>query len=716
MSAPRQPIRFGPFEADPTAGELRRAGTRIKLQDQPFRILTILLSRPGEVVTREELREQLWPDGTFVEFEHSLNTSINKLRRALNDSADTPRYIETVPRRGYRFVGEIDRAAPPPSRRRIVLAAVIAAAVVLTVVVGWWLSRLSGPRTQYTLRQLTFDSGVTRDPMISADGKFVVYASDRAGDGNLDIWMQQIGADAAIQLTDHPARDHEPSFSADGQLIVFASARDGGGIYVKPALGGAARLVYQGSGQEPRFSPDGKWISFSNYGGPNSGAWVVPSEGGNPIELHPDDPRTRNLILTPPIWLPDGAGVLTGSNGQENWLILSPDGKIPIRTGLHQDWLVKRGFEWRIRAGAVDWYLMRPEAWWAARDRVIFTATHGASTNLWSVPLSLATGKVTGEPERLTTGAGPDVCPSVARNGRIVFSDPSANLNVVSVPLDANTGEVTGPLESLTSDLAKYEFPVVSPDGRKIAYHSDRSGGHDIWIHDLETGDRQALTDLGDLHWQGGVAFSPDSSEVAFSRKQDAIYIVSAKGGVPRKVVAEAWGVRDWSPDGEKLLIGRRVLDISTGELTELFEQGAHDPRVSPDGRWVAFHAFAGPDRRQIRVAPFRPDRTTPVDEGIPITDGESNEYRAAWSPDGNLLYFSSARDGHNCIWAQRLDPQTKQPAGPPFEVYGFHETTPTLASRSHGIWLSVASDRIVFNIARISGNIWMLEPMEEDE
>ena len=117
---PAPPVRFGPFEADAAAGELRKNGARIKLQDQPFRILLLLLERPGEVVTREELVENLWPKGTFVEFEHSLNTSINKLRRALNDSAAHPRYIETVPRRGYRFIGMFEGFSSP-RRNRVAL-------------------------------------------------------------------------------------------------------------------------------------------------------------------------------------------------------------------------------------------------------------------------------------------------------------------------------------------------------------------------------------------------------------------------------------------------------------------------------------------------------------------------------------------------------------------------------------------------------------------
>src|SRR5206468_10905447 len=107
-------LRFGVFEVDVRAGEVRKQGVRIKLQEQPFHVLTVLLQRPGEVVTREELRNQNWPADTFVDFDNSLNTAINKLREALGDSADSPRFIETLPRRGYRFIAPVigvDRAA-----------------------------------------------------------------------------------------------------------------------------------------------------------------------------------------------------------------------------------------------------------------------------------------------------------------------------------------------------------------------------------------------------------------------------------------------------------------------------------------------------------------------------------------------------------------------------------------------------------------------------
>lgn len=104
-------VRFGIFEVDLAAGELRKGGVRMRLQEQPFQVLCLLMRRSGKVVTREELRQQLWPADTFVDFDHSLNTAVNKLREALGDSASTPRYVETVARRGYRFLAPVERAA-----------------------------------------------------------------------------------------------------------------------------------------------------------------------------------------------------------------------------------------------------------------------------------------------------------------------------------------------------------------------------------------------------------------------------------------------------------------------------------------------------------------------------------------------------------------------------------------------------------------------------
>src|SRR5258707_154090 len=181
-ATPRRILRFGSFEVDLASGELRRQGLKIRLQDQPLRLLALLLERAGEVVTREELRDKLWPADTFVDFDHSLNTAVRKLREALGDSAETPRYVETLARRGYRFVAplaepgptaplahsadaDVASASPPPAtrkppsaRRALVIAAVLASAAL----VAYWVGGRPRPRTppgrRLTLAVLPFDN------------------------------------------------------------------------------------------------------------------------------------------------------------------------------------------------------------------------------------------------------------------------------------------------------------------------------------------------------------------------------------------------------------------------------------------------------------------------------------------------------------------------------------------------------------------------------
>ena len=272
-------------------------------------------------MTREELRHKLWPADTFVDFDQNLNAAVKRLRRALNDSADSPRLIETLPRRGYRLIvpvsatgqqGEAstgnnsahpsrvlsDLADSAPKRetkewlpRRSVLIPVSPAVVLVALVLGvaLWSTRRRKPVQEPAMRQLTSDSGLTFQPALSPDGNLVAYASDRSGEGNLDIWLKHVARGEPMRLTQHPADDYEPAFSPDGSRITFRSDRKGGGIYVIPALGGDEKLIAMQGGR-PRFLPDGNWIAywagptrwkrFTSDAGFTGGVYVVASSGG----------------------------------------------------------------------------------------------------------------------------------------------------------------------------------------------------------------------------------------------------------------------------------------------------------------------------------------------------------------------------------------------------------------------------------------------------
>jgi DNA-binding winged helix-turn-helix (wHTH) protein len=203
-------LRFGVFEVDRKTGELRRSGTRLRLQDQPFQVLLALLERPGEVVTRDELRGRLWPDDTFVDFEHSINTAVRRLRDALGDSAENPRFVETVARRGYRFLApvsgavevsgprEVSRAPSHPVRRWWILGAV-AFGLLVGAVVGWHAAHSAATRaSNITERRLTANAAElpVTDGMISPDGKYLVF-TDSGG-----FYLRQIdtGETHAINL------------------------------------------------------------------------------------------------------------------------------------------------------------------------------------------------------------------------------------------------------------------------------------------------------------------------------------------------------------------------------------------------------------------------------------------------------------------------------------------------------------------------------------
>ncbi len=314
--APRL-VRFGVYELDLHSGELRKSGARLSLQQQPLQLLSVLLEQPGELVTREELRKRLWPDDTFVDFEHGLNAAVKRLRDTLGDSADSPRFVETVPRRGYRFIAPVSvpngPAAPAESaagRRRVGWVwMTVGVAVAAVIALSSWALRKSSVREPAAVdgtsprgpagpvMRLTTGSDLNTEPTVSPDGEWVAYASDRSGEGNLDIWMQRLSGGEAVRLTRDAADDREPAFSADGSRIAFRSERDGGGIYVMPAhSSGEARLLVP-EAHGPRFSPDGRWLAYSI--GParfsmdksmafRAQTYLIPTAGGEATRLLPD--------------------------------------------------------------------------------------------------------------------------------------------------------------------------------------------------------------------------------------------------------------------------------------------------------------------------------------------------------------------------------------------------------------------------------------------
>src|SRR5579859_5401326 len=249
-------VRFGVFEVDLRAGEVRRQGSKVKLQDQPFQVLVMLLERPGQVVTREELRDRIWPAGIFVDFDKSLSKAINKIREALGDSTENSRFIETLPRRGYRFLvqvesGQADRptallplSASPRRRLPLVLWGITATlALAIIVGAGVWVS-VRQPEQQpgqsaLIAVPLTTYPGSQSAPSFSPDASRVAFAWDGPNKGHADIYVKLIGTENLLRLTHDPAEDsYTPAWSPDGRYIAFlrSSRGDHAAVMLAPSI------------------------------------------------------------------------------------------------------------------------------------------------------------------------------------------------------------------------------------------------------------------------------------------------------------------------------------------------------------------------------------------------------------------------------------------------------------------------------------------------
>jgi len=211
---------------------------------------------------------------------------------------------------------------------------------------------------------------------------------------------------------------------------------------------------------------------------------------------------------------------------------------------------------------------------------------------------------------------------------------------------------------------------------------------------------------------------------VAYAHNRPGIvefFLVSARGGVPEKVTDAGNRLQDWSSDGRFLIFhstNRRVveaLEIASGRISQILKPARFSPfqeHFSPDGRWLTFILRTSPDQTRIFVAPFRGEALVPEAEWIAVTDGAGADDKPRWSPDGGLLYFASERDGFRCVWAQRLDLATRQPAGAPFPAFHAHSARRSLQRVPLSLLeISVARDKLVFNMVERTGNIWLARP-----
>jgi len=291
--AMKDPLRFGVFEIDPSSRELRKHGVRIKLQDQPFAVLLILLEKPGEIVTREELQQRLWPADTFVEFDKGIYNALKRLREALGDSAENPRYVETLPRRGYRFIAPITNTCPitsvdvqseaaplnlgqTRSRRITLLASLIAFLVAVSGVAVWrWMARHPGAPRVLGFRQLTHD-GQAKEGPLATDGPRVYFNEILPGPHSVVAQVSVHGGESAplpIQLSQPTVAD----VSEDGtDLLLENHEEDGESLWIQPVLSGSPRRVGTVLAHDAAFGPGATNVVY----GRGNDVYSINGDGG----------------------------------------------------------------------------------------------------------------------------------------------------------------------------------------------------------------------------------------------------------------------------------------------------------------------------------------------------------------------------------------------------------------------------------------------------
>ncbi len=685
---PTEKLRFGPFELDLQSSELSKFGQKLKLQGHPVQVLSILLENPGQLVTREKLRERLWPaeTETFVDFEHGLNTAIRKLRVALGDEAETPQYIETLPRRGYRFVGQLSRAEQPstadtnkpldsatppmtgqdakiaepgssvvvhnpatpeailPHRRAkgrvVVLIATLFVIVTLAVVVvrsGWF--EPSAPRI-VAAKQLTF-SGIVGNWMgetvenyasIQSDGRRVYYSVNSHGE-EPQLRSVPIGGGVETMLASpipSPAILH---MSPDGSTLLVKEPVGQRGdtesaIWLLSTDGSSWRRLADVEAHDGAWAPDGKTIVFAK----GREIYLTDLQGNTPAKL-------------------------ASISGRATWLRWSPDGRelrfTVIDSDRRRSTLWTLGSDGKLRQLLTQWKdagLVCCGVWTTDGQYFLFRNYRNNRLDYWVLSeRNLVPGR--SQPTLLSPSGLQITAAAVSPSEKKIFVlglAPSTHV----LKLEAQTGRTSAAFP----DLQALRF-AFSRDGQFMAYTNT---ARELWRTRKDQTDRLQLTVPPMEVFMA--QYSPDGRRIAFMARLPnrpwKIYWVSSDGGAMHEIASKIVNQADpnWSSDGQSILFGQppdywgggmdghRALyhyDLRTEQTTEISgSEGLFSPRWSPDYRYIAAISadFQSMSVFDAAIGRWRLLLHHPV-------------HNPFWSPDSQWIYFNqSAR-----IWRVRV-------------------------------------------------------------
>jgi len=646
--------RFGLFELDLRAGELRKNGVKLRLQEQPYQVLLKLIEHHGEIVSREELRSTLWHEDTFVDFETGLNTAIKRLRETLGDSADSPTFIETLPRRGYRFIASVegpvgkDNGIPGPStpqespgksflRRAGFLAGV---AVMGLICVAFWRSQPQPPTVTNIVR-ITND-GKPKNPINPpvTDGVHLYFTEgtpDTSGSGIAQVSAAG-GETTWITTTLQDVWAVSPVSPDRSELLVSKVARVGSDsviqLWVQPLPAGAPHPVGNIRAILATWTPDGTHIVYADAGN----IMMANKDGSEPHQLA----KVSGLVFC---------------------IRYSPDGR-RIRFDLH-DPRIDSSSIWEMDANGKGIHPLFP-AWkessfqrcgnWSPDDNYYyFLAGRGNAQAIWVMPerRSLFRRRAKG-PSRLTSGPLRFYSPILSSDGKRLFvlgEEPRVELQ----RYDLQARRFDSYLPGLSAGPVDF-----SRDRKWIAYVSypDMT----LWRSRVDGSDKMQLTFPPVRAYEP--RWSPDGSQIVFMDVRfDSswkIYLLSSSGGSPEVLTQTNTSEADatWTPDGKSIVFGKTDdisiisnasvaiyrLDLKTRRVSSIPDSdGIFSPRVSPDGRYISALTFGQTNFTlgQTKLMLF----DTNTNRWSSLVEGQQVGYNE-WSHDGKYVYMREYRAG----------------------------------------------------------------------
>ena len=655
-------VRFGLFELDLRTGELRKSGIRIKLQEQPFQILAMLLERPSEIVTREELQKRLWPQDTFVDFDLSLNSAVKKLRQALGDDSEHPRFIETLYRRGYRFIGQTNgapaveepatvSAAPlqvlPPSSQgnvvahepaaktrkiNLVVLAWIIPALLIVIAALVWFTRPTPPPRILGYTQITHD-GLRKLSMVTDSDR--LYIEELQGD-HFGISQVSVNGGESSAVAIPFANSFAADIASDGSALLVTSFKGTEGpaaLWSVPLPTGSPQRLNDSSGEAAAWSGDRSRIVFAH--------------GPDIYAAHGNGSQPRKLATV----IGSVSGLRFSSDGRRiRFDVLDP------KTGFTAIWEIYADGS-HLRPLLPGWNETPRECcgnWTPDGKYYIFQSLRDGKTNLWILP-EQAHSLTAAKPEQLTNGPLDFSFPVASKDGKRIFavgSQPRTEL----VRYNSQSG-FTSYLGGISAtDLA------FSSDGQFVAYISVPEGT--LWRSKADGSQRLQLTEPA---LQAALPrWSPDGKQIVFMGQTMntnwRAYLIASDGGATHDLLPSVTVGFDptWSPDGRSVVLtlneageshdivsgpGVAIVDVQTKKISPLpHAERFFSPRCSPDGKFIA--ALSIDSQKLVlfdrAIQQWTDLVTMPI--GYP-----------SWSHDGRYLYFDTTLTDDPALFRVRI-------------------------------------------------------------